>query len=372
MISGVNSQRLRESFISMAKISSPSLREGAFAQYVRKELLALGFVVEIDNAGTVLGGDSGNVIATLAGAGDREALMLCCHLDTVQPCQNIQPLVDGDRIYTDGSTILSGDDKAGIAAILEAVRQIQAAGIAHGTLQVVLTVAEEIGMFGSKNLDYSKILAKKAIILDAEGPPGTIVVQGPAKDVIKAVVKGKTAHAGLAPEQGINAIQVAARAIDKMKLLRIDDETTANIGVIKGGEATNIVAGQVEVVAEARSLSNAKLDEQSRHMQACFVEAAQEFSASVTVDIQRSYAAFELNGDDPLVRQCESAMKSLGLQPVLTSTGGGSDCNVFNAQGISAVDLAIGMKNVHTGAESIGISDMATVTRLLVEIIKKG
>ncbi|HWR37933.1 MAG TPA: M20/M25/M40 family metallo-hydrolase [Patescibacteria group bacterium] len=366
----VNTNRLTDSFVSMAKIASPSLQENKFSEYVRQQLTELGFFVEEDQAGAATGGNTGNLIATLGGDAEREALMLCCHMDTVQPCQNIRPLIDGDTIHTDGSTILSGDDKGGIAAILEAVRQVKAAGVPHGTLQVVLTIAEEIGMFGSKNLDYSKIVAKKAIIIDAEGTPGTIVVQGPAKDVIKATIQGKSAHAGLAPETGVSAIQVAARAIDRMKLLRIDAETTANIGTIKGGEATNIVADRVEIIAEARSLSNEKLDAQSLHMKECFVAAAREFSVSAQVDIQRSYAAFTLTADNPLVRQCVKAMEQLGLQPQLVSTGGGSDCNVFNAKGITAVDLAVGMTNVHTKEESILISDLETVTRLLVEIIR--
>jgi tripeptide aminopeptidase len=354
----------------MARIPSPSLQEGTFAKYVSQQLIELGFEVETDNAGKATGGDTGNIIATLAGDSKRGTLMLCCHMDTVQPCQNIQPLINGNTIYTDGSTILSGDDKGGIAAIIEAVYQIKEAGISHGTLQVVLTIAEEIGMYGSKNLDYSKILAKKAIILDAEGDPGTIVVQGPAKDVIKAIIQGKTAHAGLAPEKGISAIQVAARAIEQMNLLRIDEETTANLGTIKGGEATNIVADIVEIVAEARSLSNKKLDDQSGHMKACFEAAAKKFSASAQVNIERSYAAFQLTEDNPLVRQCVTAMEQLGIKPQLVSTGGGSECNVFNAKGISAVDLAIGMKDVHTKEETILISSLETTTRLLIEIIK--
>jgi len=365
-----NTQRLVDQFIELTKISSPSLQEATFAAHMKQELTALGFTVETDQADVATQGNTGNIIATLPGTKAVEPLMFCCHMDTVAPCENIQPIVNDNTITSDGTTILGGDDKAGIAAILEAVRQIREQGITHGPLQVVLTIGEEIGMYGAKNLDYSKIRARKAVILDADGPLGNIVVQGPAKDVISVLVYGKAAHAGMYPEQGISAIQVAARAIDRMRLLRIDADTTANLGTIKGGTATNIVADQVEVIAEARSLSNEKLDTQSRHMQACFEDAARSVGCTAKVEIQRSYAAFHLPADTPIVLQCSAAMRALQLEPKIVSTGGGSDCNVFNAYGISAVDIAIGMTNVHTKEESIKISDLKTAACLVLEIIK--
>ena len=366
----VNTQRLVEQFVSLAKISSPSRQEDVFAAYMKAKLASLGFTVETDKAGEAIHGNTGNIIATLPGTKTAEPLMFCCHMDTVTPCKNIRPIVEGNVIHTDGTTILSGDDKGGIAAILEALQQVKEQVIIHGPLQVVLTIGEEIGMYGSKNLDYSKIKAHRAVIFDADGSLGNIVVQGPAKDVINATVHGKAAHAGMYPEQGISAIQVAARAIDQMKLLRIDADTTANLGTITGGTATNIVADQVDIVAEARSLSNSKLAAQSQHMRTCFEKAAQAFGATADVQIQRSYDAFHLAADTPIVLQCIAAMRSLGLEPKLVSTGGGSDCNIFNTQGITAVDIAIGMTNVHTSEESIKISDLETAARLIIEIIK--
>lgn len=363
-------QRLVDKFIDMARISSPSRHEGSFAAHAQKELEALGFSVEFDSAGAKTGGNTGNLIATLPGRMDVEPLMFCCHMDTVTPCVDIQPMVVNEVIRSDGTTILGGDDKAGIAAIIEGVRRIQERGVKHGLLQVLLTTCEEIGMHGAKNLDYSKVKTTRVFVLDAEGPLGQIVVQGPAKDGIKAVVHGRTAHAGLSPERGVSAIQVAARAIERMKLLRIDAETTANIGTISGGAATNIVAEQVEITAEARSLSNEKLDVQSAHMKTCFEMAAAEFGVTVDVDIQRSYAAFKLTESDPVVKQCIGAMKSLGLNPELVSTGGGSDCNIFNACGMTAVDLAIGMTDVHTREESIRISDLEMSARLIEALIE--
>ena len=364
-------QRLVDQFMAMVKISSPSRQEGDFAAYLRQELEALGFSVEMDGAGEQAGGDTGNLIATLQGNTDIEPLLFCCHMDTVLPCANIQPVITDGVIHSDGATILGGDDKAGIAAIFEGLRRIQERALPHGLLQIVFTICEEVGMHGAKGLDYSKIKATRVFVFDAEGPVGQIVVQGPAKDTLTALIQGRTAHAGLNPERGINAIQVAARAIDRMRLLRVDTVTTANIGTIRGGSATNIVTDQVELTAEARSLVNEKLDIQSAHMKTCFELAATEFGAVAKVDIQRSYAAFKLTESDPVVRQCMDAMASLGLTPELVATGGGSDCNIFNALGMTAVDLAVGMTDVHTKQESIKIADLEAAARLVEAIIER-
>ena len=348
MLANKNTQRLVDQFITMAKISSPSRQEGRLAAYLKPKLEALGFTVEFDNAGELAGGDAGNLIATLAGDPDIEPLVLSCHMDTVTPCIGVTPIVEDGVIRSDGTTVLGGDDKAGIAAILEGVRRIRERGVRHGLIQAVFTICEEVGMHGAMGLDYSKIRAKRAFILDADGPIGQILVRGPAKDAIQVVIHGRSAHAGLKPEAGISAIQVAARAIERMKLLRIDEETTANLGQISGGGATNIVTDRVELTAEARSLTNEKLDAQGTHMKTCFEDAARESGATVEVNIERSYYAFSLDADEPVVRHCAAAMRHLGLTPTLTSTGGGSDCNVFNRHGMKAVDLSIGMTDVHT------------------------
>ena len=370
MLANKNTQRLVDQFIAMAKISSPSRQEGRLAAYLKPELEALGFTVEFDNAGELAGGDTGNLIATLAGDPEIEPIVLSCHMDTVTPCIGVTPIIEDGVIRSDGTTILGGDDKAGIAAILEGVRRIRERDVRHGLIQAVFTICEEVGMHGAMGLDYSKIRAKRAFILDADGPIGQILVRGPAKDAIHVVIHGRSAHAGLKPEAGISAIQVAASAIDRMKLLRIDEETTANLGQITGGGATNIVTDRVELTAEARSLSNEKLDAQGAHMKACFEEAAHQFGATVEVNIERSYFAFSLDADEPVVRHCTTAIRHLGLTPTLTSTGGGSDCNVFNRHGMKAIDLSIGMTDVHTCKESLRIDDLELTARLVEALIE--
>ncbi|MFT3850954.1 MAG: M20/M25/M40 family metallo-hydrolase [Propionivibrio sp.] len=370
MLVNPNTQRLVDQFITMARISSPSRQEGRLAAYLADELEALGFTVEFDAAGEAVGGDSGNLIATLPGNADLEPLLFSSHMDTVTPCIGVTPIIEDGVIRSDGTTVLGGDDKAGIAAILEGVRRIRERGIRHGLIQAVFTICEEIGMHGAMGLDYSKIRAKRAFIFDADGPLGQILVRAPAKDAIHVVIHGRSAHAGLKPEAGISAIQIAARAIERMKLLRIDDETTANLGQISGGGATNIVADRVELSAEARSLRNEKLDAQSAHMRACFEDAAREFGATAEVAIERSYAAFSLDGDEPVVRHCAAAMRRLGLTPALASTGGGSDCNIFNRHGMKAIDLSIGMTDVHTCQESLRIDDLEMTAKLVEALIE--
>ena len=363
--------RLVDQFLDMVKISSPSRHEGQFAAYMQKELEALGFSVEFDRAGEPVGGDTGNLIATLEGNPAMEPLAFSSHMDTVTPCENINPIIKDGVIYSDGTTILSADDKSGIAAIVEGIRRVLESQTAHGLIQVILTIGEETGLYGAKRLDYSKIKAKRFFVFDSSGDVGKIIVKAPASDEIRAIIHGRTAHAGLAPEQGISAIQVAARAIDSMSLLRIDPETTANIGMIHGGEATNIVAGEVQVIAEARSLDNHKLAIQSQHMKACFEEAARAFGATADVHIDRRYDAFNLSEDSPVVLQCIAAMKKLGLSPQLVSTGGGSDCNILNANGLAAVNLSTGMTSVHTTQEHIKLEALETAARLVQAIIEE-
>ena len=364
-------QRLVERFLALLRIASPSRQEGRLAAHLKGELEALGFTVEFDSAGERAGSDTGNLIATLpATAAGVEPMIFCCHLDTVTPCADVRPQIAGGVVRSDGTTILGGDDKAGIAAVVEGVQRIRERGVAHGVIQVLLTICEEVGMHGAKELDYGKLKGKRVFVLDGEGAPGKIVVQGPAKDLVRATVRGRTAHAGLCPERGVSAIQVAARAIELMHLLRIDEETTANIGSIHGGTATNVVAEEVVVVAEARSLDNARLDAQSAHMKACFEDAARDFGATAEVVVERSYAAFLLDADNPVVGHCMAAMRRLGLTPELVATGGGSDCNIFNARGLTAVDLSIGMTDPHATSESLRLVDLETTARLVEAIIE--
>lgn len=365
----VNKNRLVESFISMARISSPSKREGRFASYMTELLGDLGMEVEIDDAGKKIGGETGNLIARLHGCEGLTPIILSAHMDTVGPCDNVKPVVKDDSICSEGDTVLGADDKGGIAAIAEAIAVIRERDIPHGTIEVVLTVCEEAGILGAKNLDTSKLNGEKGFVFDCDGPPGTIINQGPAKDIIRAIIKGKKAHAGLCPEEGISAIQAAAEAVAGMKLSRIDVDTTANIGTLCGSSATNIVCDRVELLAEARSLYDEKLDLQTGHMKECLQNASKKFNTELEIDVERSYSSYRFSAEDPIIQLVIQAVTNIGLEPVLVSTGGGSDANVLNGKGIPFVDLGIGMSGVHTTSEYVKISDLCDTARLVLQII---
>ena len=367
----MNSERLVKEFLEMVQITSLSLKEKNFADYLCGKLRSLGLEVFIDDAGEKCTGNTGNIIAKLEGNVQAPTIMFGAHMDTVVPGENIKPQIRDGYIYSDGTTILGSDDKAGIAAILEAIRYIKENNLKHGDLELVFFIAEEGGLFGSKHLGYSKIKSKMAFILDSGGPIGDAIVQGPAQMKIFADFKGKAAHAGVAPENGINAIQVAARAIDSMKLLRIDHETTANVGVITGGSATNIVTDAVHVKFEARSLDNDKLKKQSDHMVECIKKACEEFNTTCELQVTLNYPAFTIDKESEIAKLVTRAIEGLGLTANLKSTGGGSDTNILNGNDIAAVTLAIGMNNVHTTAENIAIESIIKSAELVAAIIQQ-
>lgn len=367
----MNTDRMVKEFIKMVKVSSLSLKEGKFASLLAEKLKELDFLVYIDNAGELAGGDTGNVLGRLKGTLDTQPILLCAHMDTVVPGENINPIISDDIIYSDGTTILGGDDKAGIAAILEAVRYIKENNIPHGDIEVAFTIAEEGGLLGAKNLDYSWLRSKFAFVLDSSGAVGSVIVQAPAQIKTFSVIKGKAAHAGLAPEKGISAIQVAARAIDKMKLQRIDKETTANIGRINGGGATNIVCDKIEMDMEARSLVRSKAEAQAKHMLECIDNACREFGAEHKTTQQLSYPEFNIPKDAELIKLVDSAIKRIGLETHLESTGGGSDTNIMSGKDMHAVTLGIGMSNAHTTSEYIAISDMEKTAKLVASLIQE-
>jgi len=236
----------------------------------------------------------------------------------------------------------------------------------HRPLEIVFTVQEEVGLHGAKALDISRLQARMAVGLDAGGEPGTIVVQAPSQDSFRAVVHGRESHAGTSPEKGINAIVIASKAILAMPLGRIDAETTANVGIIEGGTATNVVPNLVHISGEARSLNSAKLEALSATMRLAFEHAAADSGGEMEVTVQREYNAYQLSASEPVVALVSQAMQDLGYTPMLVSTGGGSDANVLNHRGVSMVQISTGMQNVHTLQERIALADIASAVQALL------
>lgn len=366
----INSERLVKNFMEYVKISSPTMYEKEFANFLKKELEQLGFEVVFDDTMQETGSNIGNLIAKLKGNGKGEPILFSCHMDTVSPGMNIKPVLENGVIKSDGTTVLGGDDKAGIAGIIEAVRVIKEQNIKHGDIEIAFSVFEEGGLKGAKALDYSIFKSKHAFVLDSGGDPGQVIIQGPAQDKINFKVIGKSAHAGVAPQEGISAIMVAADAISKMKLLRIDEETTANIGKIEGGTVTNIVASEVYVTTEARSLDNEKLKIQSEHMIKCFKDSAEKFGAKVEIEHNKMYSSFVVDENAPIVKDVFTACERLGLRAFTASSGGGSDTNIINGKGKIAVNLGIGERKPHSLEEHMHVRDLENVSRIVLELIK--
>ncbi len=366
----INEKRILDNFLEYVQIDSPTKEEREFAEFMMNKMKNLGMEVFIDDAGKDVGSNSGNVIGRLKGNSDGTPILFSSHLDTVSPSRGIKPVIKGDVIYSDGTTILASDDKAGVAAIIEAIETVVENNIPHGDIEVSLSIFEEGGLFGVKNVDHKWFNSKACFVLDSGGSPGEIIIGGPAQNAINIEFIGKPAHAGVAPEDGISAIQMAAYAINNMNLLRIDEETTANLGIISGGEATNIVPDSVKISAEARSLNDDKLEKQTKHMIEICEDAAKKFNGEVKIEVRNMYGAFSIDKDAETVRKVIEACDNLGFESYTGLTGGGSDTNIWNKYGIEAINLGVGMKEPHTLNEHIHISDLQNSARLVLELIK--
>jgi tripeptide aminopeptidase len=364
-------ERILADFLELAPIPSPSKAEGQKAKAVMEKLQGLGLEVSMDDAGASFGGEVGNIIAHLpATAPGLPCLGFNAHLDTVTPVEAIELLVDGDRIVSAGETIAGADDTCGVVVILEALRTVRAGGLAHGGLDVIFTVAEEVGLWGAKHLDWERVRARMVYVLDGGDQPGTITVAAPFANNLTFTVRGRAAHAGVCPEKGVNAIQVAARGLAAMRLGRLDDETTANVGVISGGEARNIVPERCQIQAEARSHDEAKLRAQTDHMIKALRAAAAQAQAQVDITIERCYNGFRLGPQDPVVQLAMRALQGMGIEPQLHIGGGGSDANVFNEHGLPAVILSTGAGEVHTAREYASLPVMCHAAAWLASMVR--
>ncbi|HWR43547.1 M20/M25/M40 family metallo-hydrolase [Sporomusa sp.] len=367
----INRKRMLDEFYELVQIKCSTRAERQVADVIKQKLADLHMEVSEDNTGSKIGGNCGNVLGYLPGTvADAPCLLLTAHLDCVEPCGDIKPVLKDGIITSAGDTILGADDKSGVVAILEALRLVQEQNIPHGSIQVVFTVAEEGGLNGSKNMDPALLKADLGYALDSSGTPGEIVNMAPGQNKIDITIYGKKAHAGVAPEEGINAIVLAGKALAAVKDGRIDPETTANIGSIKGGSATNIVPDTVEIKAEARSRSAAKLAAQTEHMRQVFEETVKASGGRAEVKVGKEYDAYVLSETAPVVMLARQAAESIGLKPVIKATGGGSDANYFNSYGVPTAVLGTGMSKVHTTDEFIKEEDLYNIGEFALAIIK--
>lgn len=362
-------ERLVENFMNMVKVDSPSNQELDMANWLIKYLEERNIKVMMDEAGTKAGGNSGNVIAYIKGQDSENPICFAAHMDQVQPCVGVNPVIEGNIIKTDGTTTLGADDKGGIAAILEALECVMEDKVPHRDIYLLFTVCEEAGMLGAKNFNPDNLPCKDVVILDAGGPTGVIAYKAPAQESIKVTFYGKKAHAGIEPEKGINAIVVASKAISNMHIGRIDEVTTTNIGRIEGGAATNIVTDRVKFTAEIRSHKPERLQEEIEHMRACCEEAAKLMNTTCDFENVSAYPSFELSRDSKVFKLTEEATRKAGIEPVPMVIGGGSDANIMANLGYQSAIISLGMYDVHTVNEYLNIDDLYNATKIVYNMM---
>jgi tripeptide aminopeptidase len=359
---------MKRHLLDLVRIDSLSRQEGSIARHVTADLEALGATVEFDEADRAVGGEVGNLIAHLPGTAEAEPLLLCAHLDTVEPGVGVRPIVEGDVIRSDGRTVLGGDDKSGVAIVVECARVCREEQRPHPPLEIVLTVCEEVGLLGSRHLDLARIRARRGFVFDSDAA-GFVFTRAPGTTHVEFTIRGRAAHAGMAPEAGVSAIAVAAEAISRMRLGRIDEETTANLGTIRGGRAINIVPDEVRVRGEARSHDPARLAAQCTHMRDCFEAAAHRAGARVESAFESMYEPMHVQDDAPIMRLLRMAAASIGRPITAAGMGGGCDANVLNQRGLEVVNLGTGMREIHTTNEWLKVSDMVTAAEVTLAAI---
>lgn len=368
----VNKERMLVEFKEVVAVPCHTLQERPVFEMLRAKLEALGFTVEEDDAGEKLGGNCGNLWAFLPGNKvGAVSVLLSAHMDGVEPCGGTTVVQKDGVLYSDGTTILGGDDKSGVVAILEGVRMLVEENAEHGDIQILFTIAEEGGVNGSRCMDRSKLKAQVAYALDGEGAPGEIVIGAPGQYRYKISVHGKKAHGGLEPEKGINAIMIAAKALAEVKRYgRIDEETTCNIGIIGGGVATNVVPDLVEIEGDVRSRNNEKLEAIREEVVSTICNAIEKYGAKVTAEVEHKYSSFLIDTESTVVKLAKSACSMYGFAPDITQTGGGSDANFLNAYGVPCVILGTGMQNVHTVEEFIKEEDLYNSALMVYGILQ--
>ncbi|MFQ5846123.1 MAG: M20/M25/M40 family metallo-hydrolase [Candidatus Methylomirabilales bacterium] len=376
----VQRDRMRDRFLTLVRMNSPSRKERELATHLKEDLIRLGAEVHFDQAERMVGGSVGNLIARIPATHPGAApFLLCAHMDTVAPTEGITPQPAEHIITSDGSTILGADDKSGIAIICEVLRVLREAKIPHGEIEIVFTICEEIGLQGARHLDVSQLHARTGLVLDSSNPDH-LITRAPAANRLQVTLRGLEAHAGVCPERGINAIRIASEAIAAMRLGRLDEETTANIGIIGGGSAINIIPSAVTVQGEARSHDEGKLKAQTEHMVHCFKEAAARHALTldgvtqrgqVACRVQRDYDRLFIPEGARIVQLVREAARALGREITLWRTGGASDANILCAKGLEVANVGTGQQEVHTVRERLVLDDMVRSAQLVLETLKR-
>jgi tripeptide aminopeptidase len=352
---------LLDLFVNLCRIDSPSGEEKSVGDYIVKHLA--GHKIRA-------GRDAyGNVIAKVAGEG--KPLVLSAHLDTVEPGRAVKPVVRNGVVRSDGRTILGADDKAGLAIAIAVAQEAAGRSRRIRPLELVFTRQEETDLDGVRNLDWSRIQAREGLILDGSGDPGRITTASPYIYNIDILVKGRAAHAGVEPQKGINALAIAADAISQLKLGRIDRGTTANIGMLAAGSASNAIPAEAVMLAEARSHSQESALVQTDLMERAFKQAVRRRrGAKLTFKRTLACRGYRYDKKDPFIKQLKGTMTEHGWTVAWDESCGASDANVWAEKQITAVEISIGYRDAHSTGEWIKVEDMWSVFRFLTAYIQ--
>ena len=364
--------RLTDFFLELCAIPSPPGQERAVADRVTRELDAIGLAWDEDDCGPRIGSTAGNVLCRLPGRSDGGVpIFLCAHFDTVPLDGELDPVIGEDEIVRNaGGTILGADNKSAVAVMVEAARRIVEEGRPHAGIELLFTPMEEIGLVGAAAFDVERLDAALGYVYDQAAPIGDVITGSPTAQELELVFVGRAAHAGMYPEEGRSAIVAAARAISDMPHGRLDELTTANVGVIRGGTARNVVAERCAVQAEVRSHQDRRVTEVVQQILDAAAFAASLSDCTLETRIEPKYRGYRFRDDDIAIRMAADALGRTGHTPRLGLSGGAADANVFNARGLPCVNLANGMTDIHTADERIAVADlerMVDVTLALVD-----
>jgi tripeptide aminopeptidase len=361
--------RLNDTFAALCRIESPSGRERACADHVSEQLRALGLSVEEDGAGAAAESDAGNLLARLPGARP-QSVLLCAHLDTVPPLAPIDPVIVDGGWENAGNGILGADNKAAIAVLLELAHRFAGGSEPPPVgIELLFTVSEENGLRGAKAFDASRLGSEFGYVFDHASPIGGIVVAAPTYDQIVAVFHGRAAHAGIRPEEGRSAILAAARAIAAMGLGRLDETTTANVGTIAGGTATNVVPERCRLEAEVRGFDNTRVEAVVTEMVDHLQDAANEAECDLDVTVERQFQGYRSKPGAPHIVAAARALETCGYEPHHLVTGGGSDANAFQAAGLPCANLADGTQRNHEPGERISIDALEGMLEVAIALL---
>jgi tripeptide aminopeptidase len=362
-------------FTELAALSSPPGEERPVADVVARYLRDLGLTVDEDDAGGTVGSNIGNLYCRVEsnGNGGGTPIFLCAHLDTVPPTGPLEPVIEDGVVRNAGGTILGADNKSAVAAMLEGTRRVLAENRAHAGIELLFTPKEEVGLLGAAAFDHSRLRAKVGYVYDQAAPIGDVILGAPYSQALEVRFHGRAAHSGMYPEEGRSAIAAGARAISDLRLGRIDDETTANVGLISGGSAANIIPEWCALSAEARSHDERKLADVVQEMVDAFAFAAGLEDCEVETKVSKSYKGYRFKREDEVVRIAHSALERSGYTPTYGLSGGAADANVFNERGLACLNLANGMQDIHTPDECITVDDlegMVEVTLALIDVAR--